>query len=156
MDAESVSAPAAVTATPDPMALAQRAEQAHVRAKRLLDLLGDEFAALKAQQIDAFEQLQTTKAELLATLSDITGVTSQTAVSDPERLSNAVWDGFKDTMAQCRDAHRRNELLIARQLDAIRGTIAALQGSAGQASVEVYDRLGKLSRVNRARAYNEA
>lgn len=59
-------------------------------------------------------------------------------------------------MVQCRDAHRRNELLIARQLDAIRGTISALQGTSGQASVEVYDRLGKLSRIKRARGYNEA
>lgn len=137
-------------------AVAGRASAAHERAQRLLALLADEFSTLKAQQIDAFEQLQPGKTELLTSIGEITGVTPVTAQAQPHPLSDPAWDAFKDTMAQCRDAHRRNEILIARQLDAIRGTISALQGASGQASVEVYDRLGKLSRVKRARGYNEA
>lgn len=136
--------------------LADKAAAALERAKRLQALLEDEFAALKAQQIDSFEQLQPGKTELLAAIGQITGISPETAKTQQHPLSDPAWDVFKDTMAQCRDAHRRNEILIARQLDAIRGTIAALQGASGQASVEVYDRLGKLSRVKRARGYNEA
>ena len=136
--------------------LASKAGLALARAQRLLGLLGDEFAALKAQQIDSFELLQPGKAELLASLGELTGVNATNANKQDNPLSDPAWDAFKDTMAQCRDAHRRNEILIARQLDAIRGTISALQGASGQASVEVYDRLGKLSRVKRARGYNEA
>ena len=136
--------------------LADKAAVALARAKRLQALLENEFAALKAQQIDNFEQLQPGKTELLASIGQITGITPDTANTQQHPLSDPAWDAFKDTMAQCRDAHRRNEILIARQLDAIRGTISALQGASGQASVEVYDRLGKLSRVKMARGYNEA
>ncbi|UFS56038.1 flagellar protein FlgN [Comamonadaceae bacterium M7527] len=147
---------------PEPLAashatnLADKAAAALARANRLQALLEEEFAALKTQQIDSFEQLQPGKAELLASIGQITGITPDATNAAQHPLSDPAWDAFKDTMAQCRDAHRRNELLIARQLDAIRGTIAALQGASGQASVEVYDRLGKLSRVKRARGYNEA
>lgn len=135
---------------------ADQAALAFARAKRLQALLEEEFAALKKQQIDSFEQLQPGKAELLASIGHITGITPDTANAAQHPLSDPAWDAFKELMAQCRDAHRRNEILIARQLDAIRGTIAALQGASAQASVEVYDRLGKLSRVKRARGYNEA
>jgi flagellar biosynthesis/type III secretory pathway chaperone len=144
---DSVNTPTVHTTLTDRVALAQ------ARAQRLLTLLGDEFAALKAQQIDTFEQLQPGKSELLTAMGILTGVTGHDADSP---LSDPAWDTFKGIMVQCRDAHRRNELLIARQLDAIRGTISALQGTSGQASVEVYDRLGKLSRIKRARGYNEA
>ena len=147
---DSVNTPAVHTTLTDRVALAQ------ARAQRLLTLLGDEFAALKAQQIDTFEQLQPGKSELLTAMGILTGVTGQDADSADRPLSDPAWDTFKGIMVQCRDAHRRNELLIAHQLDAIRGTISALQGTSGQASVEVYDRLGKLSRIKRARGYNEA
>jgi len=130
--------------------------QAEARAARLARLLAEEFEALKTQNIDAFEALQPGKAALLDELSALTGVSDKVVDPDNHPLQDAMWDSFKQQMAACRDAHHRNEILISRQLDAIRGTIAALQGATGQASVEVYDRLGKLSRSRRARGYNEA
>ena len=136
--------------------LGDNVTQAEARAQRLARLLADEFDALKAQNIDAFEALQPGKAALLAELSTLTGVTDKGVTPDDHPLQDAAWDSFKQQMATCRDAHHRNEILISRQLDAIRGTIAALQGATGQATVEVYDRLGKLSRARRARGYNEA
>jgi hypothetical protein len=42
--------------------------------------------------------------------------------------------------------HRRNEILIIRKLDAIRGTLQTLNGTDSTASVEVYDRLGRMAR----------
>ena len=136
--------------------LTDNVTQAEARAQRLARLLADEFDALKAQNIDAFEALQPGKAALLAELSTLTGVTDKAVDPDNHPLQDVAWDSFKQQMAACRDAHHRNEILISRQLDAIRGTIAALQGATGQATVEVYDRLGKLSRARRARGYNEA
>ena len=135
-----------------------RPMQAYVRAERLSRLLSDEFEALKAQNIDQFEALQPGKADLLTELSVLTGISEKSAQPVPgaSRLEGAEWDEFKQLMGLCRDAHHRNEILISRQLDAIRGTISALQGATEQATVEVYDRLGKLNRVKRARGYNEA
>jgi flagellar biosynthesis/type III secretory pathway chaperone len=59
-------------------------------------------------------------------------------------------------MAHCRDLHRRNEVLITRKIDAIRGALQSLQVEDPSSSVEIYDRLGKVSRVRRGRGYNEA
>lgn len=72
---DSVNTPAVHTTLTDRVALAQ------ARAQRLLTLLGDEFAALKAQQIDTFEQLQPGKSELLTAMGILTGVTGQDADS---------------------------------------------------------------------------
>lgn len=48
--------------------LTDNVTQAEARAQRLARLLADEFDALKAQNIDAFEALQPGKAALLAEL----------------------------------------------------------------------------------------
>ena len=52
--------------------------------------------------------------------------------------------------------HRRNEILISRKLDAIRGTLQTLNGGESTASVEVYDRLGRMARSRAGRGYEEA
>ena len=59
-------------------------------------------------------------------------------------------------MALCRDMHRRNEVLINRKIDAIRGALQSLNVFDPTSSVEMYDRLGKLSRIRRGRGYAEA
>jgi hypothetical protein len=71
-------------------------------------------------------------------------------------LEEAEWDGFKNLIDECRELHRRNEVLIIRKLDAIRGTLQTLQGTDPTASVEVYDRLGRISRGRGGRGYEEA
>ena len=63
---------------------------------------------------------------------------------------------FRSLISDCRDLHRRNEVLISRKLDAIRGTLNTLMGVEQTASVEVYDRLGRMSRGRRGRGYEEA
>jgi hypothetical protein len=52
--------------------------------------------------------------------------------------------------------HRRNEVLISRKIDAIRGALQSLNVFDPTSSVEMYDRLGKLSCVRRGRGYAEA
>ena len=47
-------------------------------------------------------------------------------------------------IAECRDLHRRNEVLISRKLDSIRGALQTIQSTDALSSVEVYDRLGKI------------
>jgi flagellar biosynthesis/type III secretory pathway chaperone len=59
-------------------------------------------------------------------------------------------------MAQCRDMHRRNEVLIGRKIDAIRGALQSLQVQDPASSIEIYDRLGKVNRSRRGRGYSDA
>lgn len=113
-------------------------------------LLEQEFEALRAQNLDAFDRLQETKLDLFATLTTLTGVQT-----DPSRLDQPEWDTFKNLINDCRDLHRRNEVLISRKLDAIRGTLQTLRGGDTTASVEVYDRLGRMARHRGGRGYEE-
>jgi flagellar biosynthesis/type III secretory pathway chaperone len=117
----------------------------------LRQLLEQEFEALRMQDLDRFELLQPEKLKIFETLTWLTGVGSEV-----NRLDQPGWGGFKHLIAECRELHRRNEVLISRKLDAIRGTLHTLRGSDPTASVEVYDRLGRMSRLRGGRGYEEA
>ena len=129
-------------------------EQAFALAQTLEDMLEQEFAHLKAQNLDAFEASQASKNELLQQLAQLAGI------HGPESADalGPEWDGFKEHMAHCRDMHRRNEVLIVRKIDAIRGALQSMQIQDPTSSVEIYDRLGKVSRGGRrgGRGYAEA
>ena len=129
-------------------------EQALVLAQTLDDMLELEFEQLKVQNLDAFEASQATKNELLQQLAQLAGIEGPESADElgPE------WNGFKEHMTHCRNMHRRNEVLIGRKIDAIRGTLQSLQVEDPTSSVEIYDRLGKVSRGGRrgGRGYAEA
>jgi len=131
---------------------AEHLAQAEVLARELYDMLELEFEQLKAQNLDAFEASQTTKNNLLQQLMQLA------RIEGPESADalGPEWDEFKEHMALCRDMHRRNEVLISRKIDAIRGALQSLNVFDPTSSVETYDRLGKLSRVRRGRGYAEA
>jgi len=128
----------------------------HTEALALVDqleaLLEQEFEALKAQDLDFFEQLLEQKNGLLEQLSSLSGVRQP---EDADQLGSE-WDAFKARMVECRDMHRRNEILIVRKLDAIQGTLQSLVIDDPASSVEVYDRLGKINRLRRRRGYSDA
>ena len=115
-------------------------------------LLEQEFEALKSQDLDRFEQLLEQKNDLLEQLSNLSGVRQP---DDADRLGSE-WDAFKARMVECRNMHRRNEILIVRKLDAIRGTLQSMVIDDPASSVEVYDRLGKINRLRRRRGYSDA
>ena len=116
----------------------------------LHQLLENEFEALRAQDLDTFESLQDTKLAIFKTLAMLTGTDT-----DESRTDAPEWDTFKNLITDCRDMHRRNEILITRKLDAIRGTLQTLNGGDTTASVEVYDRLGRMARSRGGRGYEE-
>ena len=126
--------------------------QALVLIDGLEDLLAQEFEALKVQDLDRFEQLLEQKNQVLEQLSTLSGVRQP---EDADRLGSE-WDVFKSRMVECRDMHRRNEILIVRKLDAIRGTLQSMVIDDPASSVEVYDRLGKINRLRRRRGYSDA
>jgi flagellar biosynthesis/type III secretory pathway chaperone len=128
----------------------------HAEALAMVDglesLLEQEFEALKAQNLDHFEQLLEQKNEVLEQLSTLSGVRQP---EDADRLGSE-WNAFKARMQVCRDMHRRNEILILRKLDAIRGALESLNVNDPTSPVEVYDRLGQIKRLRRMRGYSEA
>jgi flagellar biosynthesis/type III secretory pathway chaperone len=126
--------------------------QALILIDGLEDLLAQEFEALKAQDLDHFEQLLEQKNQVLEQLSILSGVRQP---EDADRLGSE-WDAFKSRMVECRDMHRRNEILIVRKLAAIRGTLQSMVINDPASSVEVYDRLGKINRLSRRRGYSDA
>ena len=130
----------------------QAVSYADVQLDRLTDLLDEEFNALKEQDLDAFEELLNEKNHILADLSQLTGVRQP---EDADRLG-PEWAPFRQRMVICRDMHRRNEILILRKLDAIRGALESLNVNDPTSPVEVYDRLGQIKRLKRMRGYNEA
>ncbi|NDF44491.1 MAG: hypothetical protein EB125_02015 [Betaproteobacteria bacterium] len=133
-------------------ALPDAVVQAQALAFSLEQMLEQEFEHLKAQNLDAFDAGQASKNVLLQELAQLAGITG----SDSADALGAEWDDFKDQMAHCRDLHRRNEVLINRKIDAIRGALQSLQIEDPSSSVEIYDRLGKVSRMRKGRGYSEA
>jgi flagellar biosynthesis/type III secretory pathway chaperone len=130
----------------------QAVSYADVQLDCLVDLLDEEFNALKEQHLDAFEELLNEKNHILADLTQLTGVRQP---EDADRLG-PEWTPFRTRMVTCRDMHRRNEILILRKLDAIRGALESLNVNDPTSPVEVYDRLGQIKRLRRMRGYSEA
>lgn len=123
------------------------------KAQALKTVLEAEFEALKQQDLSNFDTLQQQKLDILTFLGDQDLFERVKQYSeDPQAASNTLelWDDVMGLITTCKDLHRRNEVLITRKLDAIRGALQTIQSPDPQSSVEVYDRLGKL-RSNRSR-----
>jgi flagellar biosynthesis/type III secretory pathway chaperone len=117
------------------------------KANALKAVLDKEFSALKEQDMTAFETLQAQKLEILTFLSSddlLERVKAYTEKSDTAAANLALWDEVMQLIAECRDLHRRNEVLISRKLESIRGALQTIQSNDPLSSVEVYDRLGKI------------
>ena len=123
-------------------------ESALSLAKQLSELLLLEFEALKVQDLDRFEALQSGKNELLAGLS-------QLCPSAEDLQSLPEFEDLKLLLVDCRDLHRRNAVLIERKLDTIRGTLHSLHTGETGSPVEVYDRLGQVARFSKGRGYQD-
>jgi len=123
---------------------------ARAQVEALDALLEDEFQALREQRFERLEQMQNDKVALLESLQ----VTANhvAALSEPP----ALWAGITDSLAASREAFRRNERLVTRQMVVVRDALRALQAADPTASVDLYDRLGQMSRRGGRRVYSEA
>ena len=126
--------------------LHQRAQALVLQLSQMLEL---EFDALRVQNLDEFERLQPVKNDLLAQLTEM-APSKDVLEEDPQ------WAGWLDSIAECRDMHRRNAVLMERKLESIRGALDSLRLPGTGSGVEIYDRLGNVSRFSRGRGYNEA
>ena len=105
----------------------------------LARVLAQEFEVLKIRDLTALEALQSGKAELLQRLAQA----AQWAAG--QTPTPAPWVQLQDALQQCKQDHLRNIQLLQRQLQAVKGTLQALQGESA-VSVDLYDRLGQVTR----------
>lgn len=133
----------ATPATPDLVTA-----RAHVQT--LDALLQEEFEALRTQSFDRTESLQANKVALLESLQ----ATARQVDTLPE--PPAAWQEVIELLARCRTSHRRNELLITRQIEVVGATLRSLQLTEPTDSVDLYDRMGHVARRGGRRAYSEA
>ena len=115
-------------------------------ATRLGALLQSEFEALKSRDLVAFDALQQERGEVLTRLAQVADVVSA-QVPVP-----AWWEALMPGLTQCKQDHLRNIQLLQRQMQAVKGALQALQGEHA-VSVDLYDRLGQVSRRQGAGAY---
>ena len=119
------------------------------KANALVTLLDEEFALLKAGDLESFEGLQAKKSETLEALSALmpvlTGEVGLTETDDTETASTLV-EEIKVLLATCRDAHLKNAMLIDRKIEATRSALEVLRSSRSADTGETYDKLGKLKR----------
>ncbi len=118
--------------------------------QRLDALLQEEFEALRTQSFDRIETLQADKVALLESLQ--TTARQVGDLPEPPAAGNEVLE----TLAQCRASHRRNELLITRQIEVVGATLRSLQLDDAPPPVDLYDRMGQVARRGGRRAYSEA
>ena len=117
------------------------------KANALKALLNNEFRSLKEQDLQTFEDLQQQKLEVLDFLGSEELLERVKNYSDcPETLSEnlMLWEQVIALMKDCRELHMRNEVLINRKLETIRGALHTIQTPDPLSSVEIYDRLGKI------------
>ena len=119
--------------------------------KRLDSLLTEEFEALKNQNLEFFEALQAEKLKILEVLAglDFIGEKLDKAATQ-ELLNNPIWNEITSLLERCKRSHQRNELLISKQLDSIRGALSALQDQDPSATLELYTKLGKTRATRRS------
>ncbi len=123
-------------------------------ALQLHRVLEEESAALGVPDLSGFEKLQPLKEQILASLGGFmkNGAPAAAELADVQ----IEWTAFEQLMLSCRDAHRRNDILIRSKLESIRAALQVLQGSGTSSSDEVYDRLGRMSGPRRGRGYEDA
>lgn len=116
------------------------------RAQGLKTLLEKEFTALKEQDLSLFEELQNQKLAIFSLLSQPDFLERVQAFTADPSAANQLngWDEMIGLIAECKELHRRNEILINSKLQSIRNALHSIQMPDPLNSVEVYDRLGRL------------
>jgi len=128
-----------------------RADDATRFANELLALLQKEFEALKSQNLPEIELIQDKKLPILEYLST---ESIKSCLSDTEGKPD--WETFKSIINECKNAHRRNEILVNRRIESIKGALTAVTGRNSDDELEMYDKLGKLSQKKNSKGILEA
>ena len=119
--------------------------------RRLDSLLTEEFEALKNQNLEVFETLQSEKVKILERLAELNiSEESLDQTMLQQLINDPMWNEITSVLDRCKRSHQRNELLISKQLDSIRGALSALQNQDPSATLELYTKLGKTRATRRS------
>lgn len=119
-------------------------------AKQIGEILESEFVALKNQDLEEFDSLQEKKTTLINFIASL-NVPPYKKGDEPDK-----WLPLREVIQDCQNLHRRNEILINRKLDSIRAALNTLSGENNSgASVEMYDRLGKIAQKRNKKGFLE-
>lgn len=95
--------------------------------------------------------MQAEKIGLLESLAELNLSEDKMDRESLERLINdPTWNEITSILERCKRSHQRNELLISKQLDSIRGALSALQNQDPTATLELYTKLGKTRATRRS------
>ena len=133
---------------PDSPPSAEALREGLHKANALEALLEEEFALLKAGDLDSFETLQAKKNETLESLSALLPALTAdhgNVDSDNESAATLIQE-IKVVLATCRDAHLKNAMLIDRKIEATRSALEVLRSSRSADTGETYDKLGRIKR----------
>ena len=103
------------------------------------------------QKLDVFEALQSEKVDILESLGKL-NITEESLDKETLRtlINDPTWNEITSSLERCRRSHQRNELLISKRLDSIRGALSALQNQDPTATLELYTKLGKTRATRRS------
>ena len=120
-------------------------------ANELRQLLELEFEALKTQDLSEIESIQEKKVPILEYLGSDSIKASLTETSGA-----TDWESFKLIISECKNAHRRNEILVNRRIESIKGALNTVTGQNKDDELEMYDKLGKLAQKKNSKGILEA
>jgi flagellar biosynthesis/type III secretory pathway chaperone len=109
--------------------------------ERLSAVLEKEFSALVEKDLDLLESLQSQKVELLSQIeTSWQGFDAETG--DEQDTLQEV----RVVMADCKDKHIRNDLLLRRQMETVKNLLASLTSQSADQFGDVYNKLGRMKR----------
>ena len=109
--------------------------------ERLAAVLEKEFSALVEKNLDLLESLQSQKVALLTEIEQTWQGFNTETVADQSAL-----DAVRALMADCKDKHIRNDLLLRRQMETVKTLLATLTSQSAERFGDVYNKLGRLKR----------
>ena len=109
--------------------------------ERLAAVLEKEFSALVEKNLDLLESLQSQKVALLTEIEQTWQGFNIETVADQTAL-----DAVRALMADCKDKHIRNDLLLRRQMETVKTLLATLTSQSAESFGDVYNKLGRIKR----------
>ena len=119
-----------------------QSKQVSIELETLERILEQEFSALKEQDMDSFDRLQPRKIAIMEMLGADGVIESINAsnTSGKSKYHQEEISSIKILIDRCHELHRRNEILINRKLEAVKGALASLREGSATDDVELHDR----------------
>jgi len=122
---------------------ANTASQLLSLANELEHLLNAEYDSLRNQDLVTFDKLQDPKKNILLELSSEAAIKMVTAENQKGSEQFELIEQTKAKLIACQQSHKRNELIISKQLDLIKSALETMQNQQIGSSLELYTKRGE-------------